>query len=319
MTLSKAMKDYLRYHTSHKGGSQGSVDQYDRTYQLFLTYVRREGRSDEPAAFTADMVHAWALSEAERGVGPRTIATRLHQLGSLATYMLRLKDGRGRPLLVEDPTKAFGKPKFKKPETNLHPGELQKFRACAATRALGEGVACELLLDTMLRISEVINADVSDLAGPDGAGRYTLSVQLKGGARKAIPVSPEVCGSIREYLASRGGDLAAAAPLLANRDGQRWKRTAITQVVGRIAKQAGVTRFSVSAHKLRHTSATVALAAGVNPLAISKLLNHSSTRTTEQYLHLIPTALAEARDLARARARQPTLLERERRRHDASM
>jgi hypothetical protein len=29
-------------------------------------------------------------------------------------------------------------------------------------------------------------------------------------------------------------------------------------------------------------------------------LNHSSMRTTEQYLHLIPTAQAEARDLARA-------------------
>ena len=60
-----------------------------------------------------------------------------------------------------------------------------------------------------------------------------------------------------------------------------------------------MTRFSFSAHKLRHTSATVALAAGVNPLAISKLLNQSSMRTTEQYLHLIPAALAEARDLAR--------------------
>ena len=71
-------------------------------------------------------------------------------------------------------------------------------------------------------------------------------------------------------------------------------------LVEHIAKHAGVTRFSVSAHKLRHASATVALAAGVNPLAISKLLNHSSMRTTEQYLHLIPTALAEARDLARA-------------------
>jgi hypothetical protein len=68
-------------------------------------------------------------------------------------------------------TKAFGKPKFKKPETKfLHPGELQNFRACAATRALGEGVACELLLETMLRISEVINADVSDLAQTGPAG-----------------------------------------------------------------------------------------------------------------------------------------------------
>jgi hypothetical protein len=69
VTLSKAMSDYLRYHMSHKGGSQGSVDQYDRTYQLFLANVRRVGRSDEPASFTADMVHAWASARPSSGSG----------------------------------------------------------------------------------------------------------------------------------------------------------------------------------------------------------------------------------------------------------
>src|SRR5262245_26847641 len=151
----------------------------------------------------------------------------------------------------------------------------------------------------MLRVSEVINADVADLTGPDGAGRFSIEVKLKGGAKKNIPMSPEVYGQLRAYLDSRG-KLPATSPLLVDRLGHRWRRTALTQLVGRIGKEAGVVRFSVSAHKLRHTAATVALASGVNPLAVSKLLNHSSLRTTEGYLHLIPGALAEARDQARA-------------------
>lgn len=155
------------------------------------------------------------------------------------------------------------------------------------------------MLDTMLRVSELVHADVSDVEGPDGAGRYVLHVTVKGGARKSLPVSPEVFGAIRTYIDHRGYP-KRGAPLLANRDGQRWTRSALTQVVSRIAKQAGVTRFSVSAHKLRHTAATVALVAGVNPLAVSRLLGHASMRTTEQYLHLIPTALHEARDAQRA-------------------
>src|SRR5262245_2185101 len=159
MTLSKAMNEYLRYHQLQKGGSPGSVEQYDRTYRSFLSYVLTRGGKDEPAAFTSENVHAWALAEGERGVGPRTIATRLHQLGSLAQYLLRFKDGRGRTLIVEDPTKTFGKPKFKKPETKfLYPDELHALRAAAACRKrAGEALVVELLLDTMLRVSEVIN------------------------------------------------------------------------------------------------------------------------------------------------------------------
>ena len=176
----------------------------------------------------------------------------------------------------------FEKPKYKKAETKfLFPDELVRFRAGAVKRPEGEFIAVELMLDTMLRVSELVNADVSDVEGPDGAGRYSLHVTVKGGARKSMPVSPEVFGAVQAYLAGRA-PLKPSAPLLANRDGQRWTRSALTQVVGRIAKLAGVTRFSVSAHKLRHTAATVALAAGVNPLAVSRLLNHASMRTTEQ-------------------------------------
>jgi integrase/recombinase XerC/integrase/recombinase XerD len=178
------------------------------------------------------------------------------------------------------------------------PEELRAFRETVSKRELREFLACELFLDTMLRVSELASADVEDLVGPDGAGRYTLDVRVKGGAKKGTPVSPEVFGAVCEYLKTRG-KLKGTDPLLVNREGQRWTRSALTQMVGRVARAAGITRFSVSAHKLRHTSATVALTAGVNPLAVSKLLGHSSMRTTEQYLHLIPTALHEARDAQR--------------------
>jgi len=105
---------------------------------------------------------------------------------------------------------------FKKTETKfLFPDELVRFRAGAAKRPVGEFLAVELMLDTMLRVSELVNADLCDVVGPDGAGRYTLHVVVKGGAHKGMPVSPEVFGALREYLARRG-PLKPDAPLLAN-------------------------------------------------------------------------------------------------------
>ena len=52
MTLSKAMQEYLRFHVLQKGGSPASVEQYDRTYRSFLSYVLTHGGKDEPAART---------------------------------------------------------------------------------------------------------------------------------------------------------------------------------------------------------------------------------------------------------------------------
>lgn len=301
MTLSRGMGEYLRYHAQFKGGSRNSAEQYDRAFRMFLAYVQNAGLRDEPASFNAETVHGWAMAEFARGIGPRTVTTRLHMLGSLAKYLGRLKDGRGRPLLDSDPTKAFEKPKFKKPETKfLYPDELKRF--LAVERPLNESLARDLLIDTMLRVSELCGANVADLEGPDGGGVYSLHVQVKGGARVGKPLSPEIAVALLDYLQRRevSRDPKKETPLLLNRMGQRWTRSQLTQTMTRIGQKAGIDRFLVSAHKLRHTSASVALATGANPLAVSKLLGHTSLRTTEHYLHLVPTALQEARAAQRA-------------------
>jgi integrase/recombinase XerD len=114
-----------------------------------------------------------------------------------------------------------------------------------------------------------------------------------------VPLSPEVAGDVLTYLSARG-HLPRSAPLLVNSRGQRWTRTGLSQRVAQLAQQAVITRIRVSAHKLRHTAASLALASGVNPLAVSKLLNHSNLKTTEQYLHLLPNALVDARAQQRA-------------------
>lgn len=298
MTLSKGMTEYLRYHALHKGGSPSSVEQYERTYRSFLAYLKGQNLPDVPQHFNGQTVLGWSLAEGERGVGPRTLSSRLGHLSSLAAFLRRLKDGRGRPLIEGDPTREFERPKYKRPESKfLHPEELKAF--LSVPRAAGESIARDLFLDTMLRVSELANANVGDIEGPNAEGRYSLRTRVKGGAEKRVPLSPAVAEGLLEYLMGRGiagPQSKPQAPLLVNTRGERWTRSGLTQLVGRIAKQAGITRFSVSAHKLRHTAATIALHSGVNPLAVSKLLNHTNMKTTEQYLHLIPSALHDARD-----------------------
>jgi site-specific recombinase XerD len=298
MTLSKAMSEYLRHRAVYSRSSPGSIEQYDRTYRMFLGFLQGRGLPDEPRSFSADMVREWGLSEGERGVGPRTLSSRFGALSSLAEYMLRLKDGRNRPLLAEHPLRGMDWPKYRKPESKfLHPDELRAFLSTACRPH--ENLARDLLLDTMCRVSEIANANVGDIEGPDSSGQYDLRVRVKGGQEKRVPLSPEVASALQDALLARGAVQRTDA-LLVNSRRQRWTRTGLSQLMVRLGEKAGIKRFKVSAHKLRHTSATIALASGADLKEVSELLNHSKIETTAQYLHLIPGSLHAARAKQRA-------------------
>ncbi|MGH6691886.1 MAG: tyrosine-type recombinase/integrase, partial [Gammaproteobacteria bacterium] len=266
MTLGKGMQQYLWFHTHHKGGSHASVETYERVFRMFLAHVTSAGLRDEPASFNRETVRTWTVAEQARGVGPRTLASRLHMLGSLAQYLLTLEDGRKRPLLAEDPTRALKKPKFKKPETKfLYPAEAKNFLSAECHTC--EVLPRDLFFNTMCRVSELTNANVGDLVGPDANGRYALHVLAKGGNRQIKPVSNDIAEALLVTFEKR--EAKRTDPLLVNRHGQRWTRTGLSAAMVRLGRKAGVVRFNVSAHKIRHTAATGALAGGVNPQAVS--------------------------------------------------
>jgi integrase len=87
-----------------------------------------------------------------------------------------------------------------------------------------------------------------------------------------------------------------AGPLLRNTRGQPWTRNAVRIQFRRLAGTTGV--VGVTAYAYRHSFATDALERGVNPAAVSALLNHSDLGMLSRfYGHL-----AERRDTLRAAA-----------------
>ena len=94
------------------------------------------------------------------------------QMSSLARFMSRLKEGRGRAVLIGDPTKEFEGPRYTRPPQQfLYPQELLRFLDIKCP--VRESLARDLLLDTMLRVSELANASVGDLDpwNPRGLGQ----------------------------------------------------------------------------------------------------------------------------------------------------
>ncbi|MCZ7665166.1 MAG: site-specific integrase [Thermoleophilia bacterium] len=76
-------------------------------------------------------------------------------------------------------------------------------------------------------------------------------------------------------------------------DGTGWRPERISQMFARLVKKAKVPAITV--HGLRHTHATLALMAGINPRVVADRLGHSTVALTlDVYSHAIPSMEEEA-------------------------
>jgi integrase len=76
-------------------------------------------------------------------------------------------------------------------------------------------------------------------------------------------------------------------------DGSWWNPPAVTRAFERAVQRVGVP--AIRLHDIRHTHATLLLAAGVNPKVVSERLGHSSVAfTLDTYAHVMPGMQPEA-------------------------
>lgn len=296
MTLGALCAECGTYLLNVRGFSPTTVDGYRRTYDQFRAHLRAHGRPDAVKEFTGPMVFGFVNDVAQRGGKPNTILVKLGALSTLAQYAMKRPDERtGKPLLTDNPTKTFDWPQFQQPETYfLYPDELRAFLAVELPR--NEAAARDLLVDTALRVSELCRANVGDLLEtPDG---WVLAVTVKGRGRRQrklhAPVSLPVVDGLRDFLLARG-HVRPDDPLLVNQQGRRYTRNALQYVVVRTAKQAGIDRFRVSPHKVRHTTNVIRKVGGSDRFTRSRLLGQSDPRSQDRYDHLVPGDLQAAK------------------------
>ena len=76
-------------------------------------------------------------------------------------------------------------------------------------------------------------------------------------------------------------------------DGTLNHPSSLSKLFDRLVAQSGLPRIRL--HDLRHTHATLALAAGVHPKVVSERLGHANVSITlDTYSHVIPAMQADA-------------------------
>ncbi len=126
-----------------------------------------------------------------------------------------------------------------------------------------------------------------------GRGRVEFKEPKTKYSRRRVSMTPKLALFLREYKAEReslhwqlGVPLTLDDLVFANYDGKPVDPSTLTHNFGRIVKRAGlVARF----HDLRHSYASLMLAAGVHPKVVSEALGHSTVAITlDIYSHVTP-------------------------------
>ncbi len=126
-----------------------------------------------------------------------------------------------------------------------------------------------------------------------GRGRVEFKEPKTEYSRRRVAMTPKLALFLREYKAEReslhwhlGVPLTLDDLVFANEKGKPVDPSTLTHNFGRIVRRAGLNaRF----HDLRHSYASLMLAAGVHPKIVSEALGHSTVAITlDIYSHVTP-------------------------------
>ncbi len=298
--LSALTQRYAEHAATYRGHTPSSVATYQLTFGQFLAYLLSHGGKDDVRDFSIESVEAFAHYLTAAGLSPNTVFNRLGHLSSLARFAMTQRDERRRPLLASNPVAHVERPQKQRPAKKLLYAE-EAARIAQVPAELNEAIARDVWLDTALRVSELCRLDVGDVAR-DSQGRAVLGVTVKGRGRRQeriqIQLGEVVTLRLSDWLLRRGLP-SPSEPLLTNRAGERYTRSALYQVIVRLGRDAGITRIVVNPHSVRHLWNLAAREQGIDQLTRARLLNHADTRTLQEYDHTLPQETAAARDLVR--------------------
>ena len=317
------LRDFLTYHETIKGQSPRTISEYYLDLRMFLRFIKLM-RSDMPIHtnlddidvrdITIDFVRDITTSDifdflsylandrsqnpgamsAEYGIAPAARARKLSALKSFYKYLtVRTKQ------LSENPVADLEYPKLRK--------SLPKYLTLSQSAALLQAVSgpnekrdyaiLMLFLNCGIRRSELVGLNLTDVYEDRirviGKGNKERIVYFGSACRKAIDA----------YLPERNKKvLSDNRALFGSRDNNRISVTAVHRLVKKALLQAGLDSTQFSAHKLRHTAATMMLSGGVDVKTVQEVLGHENLNTTQIYTHIENTELkiaAEANPLSK--------------------
>lgn len=316
-TTPQLLRDFLSYHETIRGHSKKTVDEYYLDLRTFFRFLKlQRGLVSDNTLFDEipisdidlDIIKAVTLTDVyeflaflsrERpnrpnskntgyGLSAKSRARKLAAIRSFYKYLtVKTK------LLDENPVADIDSPKV--------PQTLPKYLSLSDSRALLSSVdgpnkerdysILMIFLNCGVRISELIGLNLNDIIDD------SLRVRGKGNKERVVFLNESCMSAVDIYIDLRKtmkSHPKSSNALFLSRNGNRISRTSVHEMIKKRLLEANIDRDGISAHKLRHTAATLMLQGGVDIRTLQELLGHEHLNTTQIYTHIENESLRDA-------------------------
>lgn len=317
------LRDFLIYHENIKGQSPLTIGEYYLDLRMFLRFMKlmRNEMSmntdldsidirDIDIEFirgitTSDVFDFLAYLASDRPVNPDSPApdhgvsasTRARKLSAIKSFYKYLTVRTKQ--LQDNPVADLEYPKLRK--------SLPKYLTLQESAALLQSVSGQnqardyailmLFLNCGIRRSELVGLNLTDVY------EDRIRVVGKGNKERFVYFGSSCRKAIDAYLPIRSKMvLTDNRAFFGSRNGNRISTDAVHALVKKALLKAGLDATQYSAHKLRHTAATMMLSGGVDVKTVQEVLGHENLNTTQIYTHIESTELkiaAEANPLSK--------------------
>lgn len=321
----QVLKEFLAYHETIRGQSKKTIAEYHLDLRMFLRFMKLM-RDDMPyqteldtidirqcdiefiRGITTAQIYDYLTylandrtkfpetASEQHGIGTAARARKLSSIKSFYKYLTtRTKQ------LEENPVADMEYPKLRRtlPKYLTIDQSIKLLRSIDGAFRRRDYAIIFIFLNCGLRISELAGLNISDIS------EDRIRVLGKGNKERIVYMSEDCRAALDEYiqLERKTDGMKDTRPLFISRDHQRISTSAVHRLVKKHLFAAGIDPAQYSAHKLRHTAATMMLQGGVDVRTVQEVLGHENLNTTQIYTHIESTELriaAEASPLTQA-------------------
>lgn len=279
--MTEDIKDFVVYLREVKRTSANTEVSYQRDLLQMASYLREKGIT-EVSKVTRTSLNSYILHLEKEGKATTTISRVLASMKAFFHY--ELSCGRIR----RDPAELIKAPRVeKKLPTILTVEEVNCLLAQPggeAPKEIRDKAMLELLYATGIRVSELINLNVSDVNLPGGFIKCD-----SGGKVRIIPLYPAAVKALSDYIEDVRPKMVAdgrETSLFVNVSGERMSRQGFWKIIKRYQEMAQIDK-DITPHTLRHSFAAHLLENGADLRSIQEMLGHSDISSTQIYAQLV--------------------------------
>ena len=293
--LGGGIRSYLHFCRTEKGLASNSIESYRRDLERFEAAQGNSTLADT----TLDTLRAYVGQLKDKKLSNRSIARHITTLRGFFGYLVDEGELRVNPAeLLAAPKIGASLPKYlPRPAVD----DLLESPEKDTATGLRDRAMIDVLYATGLRVSELINVQISDLDESEGLIRVTG----KGNKQRIIPVGSQALESLAIYCSQQRPLLlkGRVSPyLFVTSRGSAMTRQGFWKLLKNHAKSASLFD-SLSPHVLRHTFATHLLEGGADLRSVQAMLGHRDIGTTQIYTHVMRSRLRQTVDKHHPRAR----------------